>query len=63
MQDDLTDAARWLIDQRIVKPDRLAIAGASYGGYAALMGAVKTPELFRCAIGFAGMGNLIAMRD
>ena len=63
MQDDLTDAAQWLIEQRIARPDRLAIAGASYGGYAALMGAVKTPELFRCAISFAGVGNLIDMRN
>ncbi|MBN1277363.1 MAG: S9 family peptidase [Deltaproteobacteria bacterium] len=58
MQDDLTDAARWLIQEKIADPERIAIAGASYGGYAALMGAVKTPDLFRCAISFAGIGDL-----
>ena len=57
MQDDLTDAAGWLIKEEIADPKRIAIAGASYGGYAALMGAVKTPDLFRCAISFAGIGD------
>lgn len=63
MQDDLTDAAHWLVEQRIARADRIGIAGASYGGYAALMGAVKTPELFRCAISFAGIGNLASQRN
>jgi dipeptidyl aminopeptidase/acylaminoacyl peptidase len=58
MQDDLTDAVQWAVAQKLADPQRLAIAGASYGGYAALMGAVKTPELFRCAISFAGVSNL-----
>jgi dipeptidyl aminopeptidase/acylaminoacyl peptidase len=61
MQDDLTDAAKWLVDQKIADPERIAIAGGSYGGYAALMGAVKTPDLFRCAISFAGIGDLHAL--
>jgi dipeptidyl aminopeptidase/acylaminoacyl peptidase len=63
MQDDLTDAANWLIEQRLADPKRLAIIGASYGGYAALMGAVKTPDLFKCAISFAGVSDLKALRD
>lgn len=58
MQDDLTDAANWLIEQKLAIPERIAIAGGSYGGYAALMGAVKTPDLFRCAISFAGVSDL-----
>ncbi len=58
MQDDLTDAANWLITQHLADPDRLAITGASYGGYAALMGAVKTPDLFKCAVSFAGVSDL-----
>jgi dipeptidyl aminopeptidase/acylaminoacyl peptidase len=61
MQDDLTDAAKWLIEEKIAVPERIAIAGASYGGYAALMGAIKTPDLFRCAISFAGIGDLDAL--
>ena len=58
MQDDLTDAANWLVDQKIAKPDAMCIVGASYGGYAAAMAAVKTPELFQCAVSFAGVTNL-----
>lgn len=58
MQDDLTDAANWLIEQKLADPQRIAITGGSYGGYAALMGAVKTPDLFRCAISFAGISDL-----
>ena len=63
MQDDLTDAANWLIEQKLAIPDRIAIAGGSYGGYAALMGAVKTPDLFRCAISFAGVSDLKSLLD
>lgn len=58
MQDDLTDAANWLVEQKIAKPDSMCIVGASYGGYAATMAAVKTPDLFKCAISFAGVTNL-----
>lgn len=58
MQDDLTDATQWLIEQKIADPQRICIVGASYGGYAAAMAAVKTPELFTCAISFAGVSDL-----
>jgi dipeptidyl aminopeptidase/acylaminoacyl peptidase len=58
MQDDLTDAANWLVEQKIAEPNRMCIVGASYGGYAAAMAAVKTPDLFQCAISFAGVTNL-----
>jgi dienelactone hydrolase len=61
MQDDLTDAAQWAVQQRLADPARIAIVGASYGGYAALMGVVKTPALFRCAVSFAGVGDLQAL--
>jgi dipeptidyl aminopeptidase/acylaminoacyl peptidase len=63
MQDDLEDAVKYLIDQKIADPKRVCIVGASYGGYAALMGATKTPDLFQCAISFAGMSDLIKMQD
>jgi dipeptidyl aminopeptidase/acylaminoacyl peptidase len=63
MQDDLTDAANWLVEQKLADPNRLAIAGGSYGGYAALMGAVKTPDLFKCAISFAGLSDVLEHRD
>ena len=61
MQDDLTDATRWAIDQRIADPARICIYGASYGGYAALMGAAREPDLYRCAAGYVGVYDLRLM--
>jgi len=58
MQDDITDGAQWLVDNGHADGDRLAILGASYGGYASLMGAVKTPDLYQCAVSFAGVADL-----
>jgi dipeptidyl aminopeptidase/acylaminoacyl peptidase len=58
MQDDLTDAVRWAVAEGIVDADRVCIFGASYGGYAALMSAVREPDLYRCAVGFAGVYDL-----
>lgn len=61
MQDDITDATQKLINQGIVDPERICIYGASYGAYAALMGAVREPSLYKCAIGSAGIYNLPMM--
>lgn len=58
MQDDISDGVAWLVSEGIADPGRIAIYGGSYGGYAALMGAVLTPELYQCAISFAGVTNL-----
>ncbi len=58
MQDDLTDGVDELVERGISDPQRICILGASYGGYAALMGAVRTPELFQCAASFAGVTDL-----
>ncbi len=58
MQDDVTDGTRWLIEQGIADPDRICIVGGSYGGYVALMGAVKTPDLFQCAVSVNGVSDL-----
>ena len=58
MQDDVTDGTQWLIDQKLADPNRICIVGWSYGGYAALMGAIKTPDLFRCAVSMAGVTDL-----
>ncbi len=63
MQDDITDGVRWLIRQGIADPERICIVGASYGGYAAMMGAVKTPDLYRCAVSYAGVSDLISYVD
>ncbi|MGM9490111.1 alpha/beta hydrolase family protein [Ideonella sp. YS5] len=59
MQDDLTDAVKWLTESGVADPARVCIVGASYGGYAALMGGAKTPELYRCVVSFAGVSDLI----
>lgn len=61
MQDDLTDATRWAIAQANVDPGRICIWGASYGGYAALMGAVREPDLYRCVVGMSGPYDLPTM--
>ncbi len=58
MQDDITDATKWAIAQGIADPHRICIYGASYGGYAALMGVAKEPDLYRCAIGYVGIYDL-----
>ena len=58
MQDDVTDGTRWLIDQGIADPKRICIVGGSYGGYAALMGVVKEPDLYACAISLNGVMNI-----
>ena len=58
MQDDITDGTQWLIENGYANADRVGIIGASYGGYAALMGAVKTPDLFTCAIAINGVSSL-----
>lgn len=58
MQDDLTDATRWAIQQGIADPKRICLYGASYGGYASLMGVAKEPDLYRCAIGYVGVYDL-----
>jgi dipeptidyl aminopeptidase/acylaminoacyl peptidase len=59
MHDDLVDAVRWAVAQGVADPERVAIYGGSYGGYAALVGATLTPDLFRCAVDIVGPSNLI----
>ncbi len=61
MHDDLVDAVRWAVDEGIADPERVAIYGGSYGGYAALVGATFTPDLFRCAVDIVGPSNLITL--
>jgi dipeptidyl aminopeptidase/acylaminoacyl peptidase len=58
MQDDLQDAANWLVEEGIADGDKICIGGASYGGYAALMAVVKHPETFKCAASFGGVSDL-----
>ena len=58
MQDDLTDAARWLAERGTADPARMCIVGIGYGGYAAMMAALKTPDMFRCAVSLGGVSDL-----
>jgi dipeptidyl aminopeptidase/acylaminoacyl peptidase len=59
MQDDITDGVKWLIDQGIADPKRVAIYGGSYGGYAALAGLTFTPDVYACGIDYCGISNLL----
>jgi dipeptidyl aminopeptidase/acylaminoacyl peptidase len=58
MQDDITDGVHWLIRHGIADPERVAIYGASYGGYAVLEGLVKTPNLYAAGVDYVGVSNL-----
>jgi len=58
MQDDISDAVKWVIDQKIADPKRVAIYGGSYGGYATLAGLAFTPDLYACGVDYVGVSNL-----
>ncbi len=58
MQDDITDGVKWLVDQGIADPKRVAIYGGSYGGYAVLAGLTKTPDLYAAGVDYVGVSNL-----
>jgi len=61
MQDDLTDATRWAVAEGIADSAKICMYGASYGGYAALMGVAKEPSLYQCAAGYVGVYDLPIM--
>ncbi|HUM48254.1 MAG TPA: S9 family peptidase, partial [Chitinophagales bacterium] len=63
MQDDLTDGVNWLIDAGIADPDRIAIYGGSYGGYATLAGLTFTPDKYACGIDYVGVSNLFTFMN
>jgi len=58
MQNDITDGVKWLIKEGIADSNRIAIYGASYGGYATLAGITFTPDLYACAVDYVGVSNL-----
>lgn len=58
MQDDVDDGTRWMISKGYSDPSKICVVGASYGGYAALMSALKSDDLYRCAVSFAGVSSL-----
>ena len=63
MQDDITDGVNWLIDEEIADPDRIAIYGASYGGYATLAGLAFTPDLYACGVDYVGVSSLFTFME
>ena len=63
MQDDITDGVMWLIDEGIADPDRIAIYGASYGGYATLAGLTFTPNLYACGVDYVGVSNIFTLLE
>ncbi len=63
MHDDLIDTIDWAIDEGISDPDRIAIMGRSYGGYATLVGMTKTPDRFACGIDIVGVADLASLLE
>jgi dipeptidyl aminopeptidase/acylaminoacyl peptidase len=61
MHDDLLDAVKWAIDNKIAQKDKVAIMGGSYGGYATLVGMTFTPETFACGVDIVGPSNLVTL--
>lgn len=58
MQDDVADATRWAIDQGSADPEKICIFGTGYGGYSALMGVIRDPDLYHCAASYNGFSDL-----
>lgn len=62
MQNDITDAAHWMIDEGIADPERIGIYGSSFGGFAVLSALTKTPQLFRCGVDIFGPSDLLSFQ-
>ncbi|WP_374580041.1 alpha/beta hydrolase family protein [Pseudoduganella sp.] len=63
MQDDIADSVKWAVAQGVADPGRVCIMGASYGGYATLMGLVNDGDLYRCGVAWAAVTDLPLMLD
>jgi dipeptidyl aminopeptidase/acylaminoacyl peptidase len=63
MQDDIADGTRWAIAEGTADPKRVCIAGASYGGYATLMGLINDPDLYKCGIDWVGVTDINLLYD
>jgi dipeptidyl aminopeptidase/acylaminoacyl peptidase len=61
MHDDLLDAVKWAVDQKIAEKDKVAIMGGSYGGYATLVGLTFTPDEFACGVDEVGPSSLVTL--
>lgn len=63
MHQDLLDAVEWAVEEGIADPERVAISGGSYGGYATLVGLTFTPEAFACGVDIVGPSNLVTLLE
>ena len=63
MHDDLVDAVKWAVERGIADPERVAIMGGSYGGYATLVGMTFTPEVFACGVDIVGPSSLVTLME
>lgn len=63
IQDDITDGVQWAIDQGIADPERIGIYGASFGGYATLVGITSTPDLYAAAVDYVGVSNIFTLLE
>ncbi len=63
MQNDISDGVKWLVDQGIADPKRVAIYGASYGGYATLAGLTLTPDLYAAGVDYVGVSNMFTFMN
>lgn len=63
MHDDLIDAVQWAVKKGVADAQKVAIYGASYGGFSALLGATKTPEVFACAIDIVGVSDWASLLE
>ena len=63
MHEDLIDAVQWAVDRSIADPERVAIFGGSYGGYASLVGLTFTPDFFRCGVDIVVPSNLVTLLE
>jgi dipeptidyl aminopeptidase/acylaminoacyl peptidase len=61
MHEDLLDAVKWAVDEKIAEKDKVAIMGGSYGGYATLVGMTYTPEVFACGVDIVGPSSLVTL--
>lgn len=63
MHDDLLDAVKWAVAEKIADEKQVAIMGGSYGGYATLVGLTFTPETFACGVDIVGPSNLVTLLE
>ncbi|KQV47602.1 alpha/beta fold hydrolase [Duganella sp. Root336D2] len=63
MQDDIADSVKWAVEKGIADPERICIMGASYGGYATLMGLVNDPNLYRCGVSYMAVTDIPMLYD